>query len=271
MLSPLLDRMQRALSRSAVATRIAVKVRNQARGVVKYHLSDGHNPRSNGERWLIQLVAKPGSRFVDVGANVGDWSALWLEADPSPAAGLLIDPSREAVAALRRRFSGWPQLEVIEAGASDRPGTQVLFEEPAAGERSSFVNSNLPLTEARSCSVTTVATEVARRSIDQLDFLKVDVEGYDLHVLRGTADLLARQAVSFIQFEYNSEWALAGSTLAGAQSFLKGFGYALYLLKGNGLWELNYRRYEEFFAYSNFVSAAPDRQSLLAPCVRGTI
>jgi hypothetical protein len=115
--------------------------------------------------------------------------------------------------------------------------------------------------------VTTLDYEVEQRSWGVINLLKVDTEGYDLHVLQGTKHLLANQQIEIIQFEYNDAWALAGSTLYKAYELLESFGYQVFLLKTGGLFKLNYQRYGEYFDYSNFVAisskAFPDLQHLV--------
>jgi FkbM family methyltransferase len=269
--STLLDHAHRLLARSRIATATALKVRNQVRCVIKYHLGETPDRSNNGEAWLIRLAATKGSSFVDVGANVGDWTALWLESDPAPSIGLLFDPSETASAALSARFAGVRTLSVLALGVSDEPGQQTFFEEPAAGERSSFVKGTSDLVRPQQRQVTTIDAELSARQVASLDFLKIDVEGYDLHVLRGARGYIAKRAIGFVQFEYNVDWAIAGSTLAAAYELLSGYGYEVFLLRSDGLWRFDYPRYGEFFSYSNFVAVSPDRLDQVRSHVRGMI
>jgi FkbM family methyltransferase len=267
----LLDRLQRRLGRSRIATRAAVKIRNQARCIIKYHLGETPDRSKNGEAWLIQLAATTGSTFVDVGANVGDWTALWLQVDPTPALGLLFDPSEVAAAALSTRFGAFSSLSILPFGVSDRRGEATFFEEPEAGERSSFVKGTSNQGRPKQRLLTTIDAELSARDVTSLNFLKIDVEGYDLHVLRGAREYLARRAIGFVQFEYNVEWALAGSTLAAALDLLSSYGYEVFLLRSDGLWRFDYPQYGEFFNYSNFVAVAPEESKRIQGYVRGVI
>ena len=61
---------------------------------------------------------------------------------------------------------------------------------------------------ARRVPVTTVDNELSARGWQDVDFLKIDTEGYDLNVLLGASDLLARKGVKVVQFEYNATWAV---------------------------------------------------------------
>lgn len=269
----LLGRLQQRLGGSDTGARLAVLVRNQCQSVLRARLAEGPGLECNGEAWLVRQVAPSAPVFFDIGANVGDWTALYLaSADRDLARGILIDPSAGAIAALRRRFTGTPAVEVLHAGASDSPGEAAFFEEPECGTHSSFVREFARGAPAPArVRLTTVAHEAELRGLDRIDFLKVDCEGYDLHVLRGAGRLLDEGRIGVVQFEYNAPWAQAGSTLAAALRLLVAAAYDTYLLKSDGLHRLRYERYGEYFDYSNFVAFRADRDHGLGRFIRGPI
>lgn len=88
--------------------------------------------------------------------------------------------------------------------------------------------------------------------------LKIDAEGYDLHVLLGARGLLESRRIGVVQFEYNAPWARAGSTLSFAFQLLRGAGYRVFLLKAGGLYRFEPDRVGEYFHYSNFVALRLD-------------
>jgi FkbM family methyltransferase len=230
-------------------------MRNQCNQVIHRSLSDGPDCRTNGEGWLIKEVARRGHVFVDVGANVGEWSALYQEAADGTARGVLIDASEAACHALMNRFGSTTGIEIINAAVSDEEGTMPFFEEADAGTHSSLVRSFASSdARTRTVRVTTVDHEAERLGLDRIDFLKVDAEGYDLHVLRGSRRLLSEGRIGLVQFEYNTPWAAVGSTLASALSLLDGLGYDTFLLKADGIHQFRYDTYGEFFACSTFVA-----------------
>jgi hypothetical protein len=105
--------------------------------------------------------------------------------------------------------------------------------------------------------VTTLDEELAARGIAEVDLLKIDAEGYDLHVLRGAERCLAARAVAVVQFEYNRPWLFARSTLGEALRLLEDHGYEVHLLRRDGLHAFDYDREREFFGYANFVALSP--------------
>ncbi|HTV73579.1 MAG TPA: FkbM family methyltransferase [Candidatus Acidoferrales bacterium] len=106
---------------------------------------------------------------------------------------------------------------------------------------------------------------------DEVDLLKIDAEGYDLQVMRGAESLIKSRRIGVIQFEYNRAWQLVGDTLRGAYLLLEEAGYKIFVLKRDGLFTLDYKLYEEYFEYTNFVAVAPGRMSQFKERVRGLI
>src|SRR5205085_12168325 len=78
---------------------------------------------------------------------------------------------------------------------------------------------------------------------EQVDFLKIDCEGFDLAVLKGGRQMLASSKVSLIQFEYNWMWPKAGYTLAAALQLLESYSYSTYLLRHRKLWQFDYDKW----------------------------
>lgn len=269
----MLDRMQRALAAFPPAVRFAILLRNQARCVIKYHLSEGPDVADTGEGWLQSVLAPHCSTFVDVGANVGDWLAGIAQIKSGRSwSALAFEPSRSAAELLRKRFDDDTHVGIIEAAVGDEPGTLTFFEEEGAGKGSSLVPAfNRKVGTQRAVRIATLDVELGQRNWRDIDFLKIDAEGYDMRVIRGASALFDAQHVGVVQFEYNRPWQLAGETLRGAYRFLEERGYEVYLLKREGLFRLNYALYEEYYEYSNFVGIAPRWRDLLAERVRGTI
>lgn len=260
----------RALGRYPRAVRIAIGARNLAQMVVASSLTDGLDPGRNGEHRLIEIYGPYCSVVVDVGANVGDWTARVLERAAPDARALLFEPGQDAVGRLHRRFDSDPRVEIVAAAVGDRSGRTTLYEEPAAGEESSLVRREAPMNAiTRDVALTTLDEELPRHGVSHVDLLKIDAEGYDLHVLRGAQRSLAAHAIAVVQFEYNRAWMFEHSTLGEALALLTRHGYEVSLLKGDGLHPVAYERLREYFAYSNFVAVSPHARAVLTALPRG--
>jgi len=252
--------LQRALGKSRILRGFFVRLRNQVSAVIQHGLSDGIEMDRNGEAWLIDLIARDSIFFVDVGANKGLWSQRYLDASKDAVRGLAFEPSREAAEVLRdmvdRRFPG--RVEIVEAAVSDARGCSTFYAEPGCGETSSLLPTfSLQSAVARRVEVTTIDTEIETRSLGHVDMLKIDTEGYDLHVLRGARTSLRNKVFDVVQFEYNAPWAYANSTLHEAIELLTDCGYRLLLLRSGRLERFDYETYGEYYRYSNFVALSP--------------
>ena len=259
----------RRLARSQRVARAAVRGRNILTALLSHRFADGIEADRNGEEALARAALADARIVLDVGANVGGWTATALDAAPQLERLVAYEPTRAGAEGLRSRFADRSEVEVVEAAVSDEPGEMTFYEEPAVGEGSSLIagHSSADAIERR-VAVVTVDAELERLGRDGIDFLKIDAEGFDLHVLRGATRALARQAVGVIQFEYNEPWLQAGSTLHAALELLSGHGYETYLLKASGLHPYDIDAYGELFAYSNFVAFAPGRSSAFANMMR---
>jgi FkbM family methyltransferase len=269
----LLDRLQRLAAKSPLAVRLAVAVRNQCRCVIKYHLAESPDALASGERWLVERVASYGDRFIDVGANVGDWLGMVHDAMRDRAfAALAFEPSRSAFEELEGRFRGEPRITLFNVALGSVPGSLSFFEEPNAGRGSTLV-ADFMRTQGTTRTVTVTTLDAALREADwtRVDLLKIDAEGYDLQVLRGARETLAARGAGVVQFEYNRAWQLAGDTLRAAYTLFEANGYHMFVLKRDGLYTLNYLRYEEYFEYTNFVAVAQAQLARFDDRVRGVI
>jgi FkbM family methyltransferase len=251
---------QRTAGQSRTAVRLAVKIKNQCDMVIGAHMAAGKVLSASGEEWLASLLAPHARNFVDVGANVGEWSLAFARQMTVEPEGLLFEPSPETAAHLRMVLAreGLEKLEVIERAASERTGQAKFYAEPAFGETSSlFAAANDVPGLAVSVTLTKLDDELSARSLPQIDFLKVDAEGNDFNVLLGGENYISSQRITAIQFEYGSSWILAGATLSRAFGFFQAHGYKVRLLKPGLLGELDVRRTGEFFKYSNFIAYCP--------------
>jgi FkbM family methyltransferase len=69
--------------------------------------------------------------------------------------------------------------------------------------------------------VKTVDSYCQENSIDHIDFLKMDVEGWERDVLLGAQAMLPK--TDFVQFEYGGTFPEVGATLKGIYDILKGW------------------------------------------------
>jgi FkbM family methyltransferase len=213
----------------------------------------------NGEWWFISMIGSQVEAAFDVGANVGTWAEEVLRSCPHLHSLSCFEPSEAATIKMEVAFGSDPRVRIVRVAVSDTEGSMPFYEQPDASQTSSLVAGDNRDAPERLVRVVTIDQEMERLSLDHLDLLKIDVEGYDLHALRGARVALSRQAISFVQFEYNRPWMYAGSTLQAAARLLDEYDYALFLLNNSGLCRCDVSRLGELFVYLNFVAVPRPR------------
>jgi FkbM family methyltransferase len=242
------------LARSERAGRVAVHVRRAATLQIRHRLVGSMEADKNGELWFISVIAPRVETAFDVGANIGSWAEAVLRSCPRLHSLSCFEPSEVAAVKMEAVIGNDPRVRIVRAAVSDAAGIMPFHEQPDASQTSSLVAGVDRTALKRLVQVVTIDQEMARLSLGHLDLLKIDVEGYDLHALRGAQAALRRQAISFVQFEYNQPWMYAGSTLQAAARLLHECDYELFLLNGSGLCRCDIARLGELFAYLNFVA-----------------
>lgn len=170
--------------------------------------------------------------MVDVGANVGDTVALI----PSRNRGrfLCIEGNPNFFKLLQKNFGKLPNVSCVNALVTDSIGPSQGAEFIEAGG-TARVADGPPSHSATKMSRSTVDDILsANASFPTPNFLKIDTDGYDLKVLRGSASLL-RKSRPALHFELSfRHWREFGdSTWEQAADFLSAIGYEECLLYDN--------------------------------------
>lgn len=229
---------------------------------------EGGFPRESvdsGELRLLRELAPALDVVLDVGANVGNWTAALLALRPS-ATIHAFEPAPGAHEALRRRaFAG--NVSVHRTALSSRKGAAPLFLFSDSSELNSLHNRDgledgygvSPATQAEEVELETADAFCASRGLSQVDFMKVDTEGHEIDVLLGSRQSLERGVIRRVQFEYGGTYIDSRRLLKDAFELFRDLPYVLFRIVPNGL--VAFPRYDqriETFQYGNFVALHRD-------------
>jgi FkbM family methyltransferase len=240
-----------------------------------YFRSRGENlydSRRNGEYRIVEILVQralgPAPVAIDAGANVGDWSKFFLG---RAAAGRVFafEPVAGTFRELRKRIGAAPGAECVNAALSDKSGRCEMHVGPLAGSNSIYVVPGEVSTGVETVSTITGDEFLAQRGPARVDFLKIDVEGHEVSVLRGFRQAIAGRRLRFIQWEYNKTWIPARTSLADVFALLEPAGYRLCKLRRNDV--LHYARYDralDSYCYSNWLAVAEEDFALFQAQVR---
>jgi FkbM family methyltransferase len=213
---------------------------------------DGDNePEINGEYALHRTLAvwakarNQPLNVIDVGANIGYWSSHLL--DSCHAAGVervnlvAFEPSDEIRSQLVDRMQNLPpnyQVSIRSEAVSETSGQAAFDATPGiTGIKHLLTDSMVAdgATPSVDVTVTTLVNVLEEEEIDVVDFVKSDVEGFDLSVLRGAVPLLEERRIGLFQLEYNQCWISTRSLLRDVFELVDGLPYHVCKVVSDGI------------------------------------
>jgi FkbM family methyltransferase len=197
----------------------------------------------------LQKLAAPGAfqMVFDVGANVGIMSALFTRHFPH-ATVHAFEPVSSTYAKLQRALGHHPRVALHKMAASDKAGltTIRLFDDPAKNTLVSDLADSLRAdpTGVEKIEMRRLDTFISEFNLEQVDLLKIDVEGFEVSVLRGCGDSLRPDKIRYVFLEFhrvsklrrNGSKAAAGhSELGELDQLLEARGYRLLVIYTEGV------------------------------------
>lgn len=169
--------------------------------------------------WLPDLTV---ATVFDVGAHVGESTAFFLAAFPN-ARIWSFEPVFDTYQELLRNVGRSPRVTTAQIGFAHEAGEASV----RSGETSNL--SAIASDGDQTVRLTTVDRYCADHSIERIDFLKIDTEGYDLNVLHGAENMLSKGAVALVEVEAGANPDNTTHVpLEHFRQFLEGRGYRLF-------------------------------------------
>lgn len=222
---------------------------------LKSNPSGSSNPMINGEHLLAEKLVPRCKTVFDVGARTDDY-LVRLNPD---CHFHLFEPMAESFAQLQQKTKVDENVSLVNTalGAESgqvmiHPDTQSIHMRPNGGCQP------VPIT------IQTLDGYCEQLGVESIGFMKIDVEGYELDVLRG-GEATIRNCVRTIQFEYGGTYQEVGITLRDVIEFL-GDGWMFYRVRPTGLEPIpSYDANLEDYRYSNYVASRDCLDDIVIP------
>lgn len=205
---------------------------------------------TNGEYRLLKEITPRTQVAFDVGANIGDYSQEILN--------IKSDVLIHAFEPDPRAFSELTKKSVIanNCALGKTVGEAVLHIHKNKTALNSLLDlhADAELLEDRNVKVDTLDSYASSKNIAHIDFLKIDVEGFEFFVLEGGREMFKRKAIDIVQFEFSGATAFARSFLKDFIDFFESYGYSLYRIKPLSIEKVVYYPDQERFTLTNYLA-----------------
>lgn len=225
----------------------------------------GGSLASSGEHGVLKLISRPDPVVFDVGAHVGDYTGLILEAFPAGKV-VAFEPSAVHFEKLRDAYGRDDRVQLFNFGLGESACQRSLYKDSEVSGLASFAQRrldhyNIKMDIVEEVSVKVLDDVVSDLSISFIDLLKIDVEGFELGVLKGGEKSLRSGVVQLVQFEFGGTQLDTHTNFQDYFYFFNDLGMSIGIIRPDGsIHPLNrYRELYDFYGASNFVAAKRER------------
>ena len=225
-----------------------------------------------GEKNFIKIISSSLKLTLDIGANTGKYTQLILDETKSNV--ISFEPLKEAFKDLKNIEKVYPErLKAFNYAVGDKNEYLDLNTSNSKSEKASFSKDTDKLTFYEQENSIKINTEVITldsffknnpKLIDEkeLDFIKIDTEGFELEVIIGAKNLIEKKKPKFIQLEFNWHQLFKKQTMYEFSKYLEDYYLYQLLPFGKKLIRVDPIRPEtNIFHLSNFVYIRKDISS----------
>jgi FkbM family methyltransferase len=141
----------------------------------------------------LRARLRPGNVFVDVGANKGDFSLLAARLMGDNGRVIAVEPEASNADWIERSAArnGYRSIDVARVALAESSGEATLFLGEKSGWHSLLSTEGVSTTGEITVPTQTLDEMLAARGIDQVDVIKIDVEGAEEKVFAGASHTFA--------------------------------------------------------------------------------
>ena len=230
---------------------------------IQSNLGKGWGAWTTGEesRAIKSFVRKQQIQQVtalDVGANLGDWSATLFKEIPN-AKIVAFEPSGEAFVSIESRFAENTSIQCVNIALGKENSTATLFADQSGSGLGSLTKRRvkhfgIDFNHQEIVELHTLDTWLEMNGEGLIpNVLKMDVEGHELDVLKGAKKTL--QNIEIIQFEFGGSNIDTRTYFQDFWYLLTNLGFTLYRLgPRKPLLIKNYSEKDETFRPTNYIA-----------------
>jgi FkbM family methyltransferase len=177
-------------------------------------------------REVLYKLIRPGMTILDIGANIGETTLAFSRLTGKNGKVISFEPDPVTFLRLQEHLelNNCKNVIAINKGLGNSESEMILEK----GENNSGGNRISPLqTSGEQISITTLDKIYHGLNITSLDFIKIDVEGYELHVLEGGKETIGKFKPEFFIELVDDFLRDQGNSSSALVKFLEERNYAV--------------------------------------------
>ncbi|MBP7699048.1 MAG: FkbM family methyltransferase [Saprospiraceae bacterium] len=205
----------------------------------------GAHIQNSGEIFILDTILKSvkndNVNIFDVGVNNGEYIDYFIKLNNNNTREIKLygfEPNANLFSKVNNKYLQYKNIVLSELGLGEKTCNTTLYiptnnDMLSSGFKSHLLNQATTIIE-KNIQIETVDNFCKIKNIREILLLKVDVEGYELNVLKGASSFIEDDRISYIQFEF-------GESMVDARVFFKDFWdilnekYYLYRILPNAL------------------------------------
>jgi FkbM family methyltransferase len=152
---------------------------------------------ANGSVNIIKPLLKDDYTFIDIGCNTGLLTQMIVEANPNYKSIHMFEPVNEYYNESVSKFKDYNNIKINNIGLSDKKeSVKIKLDSDNLGFNMIRAGGDIQI------DLITFTEYATLNNIKDVDFIKIDTEGYDIKVMNGMSEWLSKQnQLPYILFE----------------------------------------------------------------------
>jgi FkbM family methyltransferase len=208
-----------------------------------------------------QLNKKTNILVFDIGANIGKYATNFTKLLTTKYTIHCFEPSPNTFKILKENTKHDANIIPHCLGMGNEETESILFSNDLTNTHSSLLQRDMShwdesynLKNKETVSITTLDNFCSKHTIDFIDFMKIDIEGYEWNFFKGAKGTLDAKKIGMIQFELGVG-AVDGKYFFKDVFYLLNKNYRIYRITKNNLYEITkYKEQYEIFLTTNYLA-----------------
>lgn len=220
---------------------------------------------TSGEQQVFKLIKKQFLRkasgvYLDCGANIGEYVLELVDNVNRNSLIYAFEPGRIPFSELELKTKALKNVKVVQKGVGDKNETLELYSNAVNTKHSSMFRRDMShwgqefsLAIPEKIEIIRLDQFLIEKGHEHIDFMKIDVEGFEMNCLKGLGAFLTEGRVDMIQFEF-------GVATIDAKVYFKDFfqllngQYKIYRILKDGFYLIHeYDEILEVFITTNYL------------------